>query len=806
MKKFYKYPGLILFVAGLITIIFAIGVVHLKFDNNLRTFLPSDHPSRLTDQRISEFFGERKMISLMMRESGPEELNNFVSGDLTQLENKIMALDGVESLTSPLKAEIIEAYSEGMLMVPLIDPEKGLVAENLLSWPYLSDFVINRNNHSLRIIIQVRDNAEEGKVLDALKKIIEDFDHPGREYYFAGESVVLNTIEHSLKNDLLKLLPFAVLILVFFLFISFRSVRGIVLPVITVLLSSIWVVGLMSFMKIPLKIMTTAVPVLLVAVGSAYAIHFLSHYSDSKEEEDKKESRIRKIDQAVKRTGQGILFSGLTTIAGFGILGVSRISMIREFGLFTCAGVFFSLISAFTVMPALLILWPVQKKNRKIKMGSQIRNGLNRFLLRKTSLWYVIPVVAAVIALFGAMMIQTGEPHVMMFRKNTEIRKADRFGNRFFGGTTVLNILFASQEESALESPPVEAVEDDFFSLPGEKLSVSAPVKKGKTILDPQLFFAMQELGEGLKQNFSEVGSVSSIVDLLRRMNLVMQSVNGEQEQRFNEIPHDPDKYGLPDHEALKRLIAQYLLLYTGEVDLLLDSVQDPSAALMTIQLKDGYPRTIRRVIEQIEQFSHERLEPLGYTAGLGGEAAVSLAVNDLILKTQIRTALLSLVLVFFMLLIMTREFILALAALLPLSLALLINFGFMGLSGIRLTVMTAIVGSVAIGIGIDYTIHLLSGYRIFLSKSESPDQAMKKAVESRAWPILINSFSVAAGFSVLMLSGLNALSFFGLLTGITMIISAFMALTFLPVLLKLSSVYVRKIRRIGAQIKEETV
>lgn len=271
-----------------------------------------------------------------------------------------------------------------------------------------------------------------------------------------------------------------------------------------------------------------------------------------------------------------------------------------------------------------------------------------------------------------------------------------------------------------------------------------------------------------------------SAVDLIQ---LVNRELN-YRGQAYYEIPYDPSKYPVETREELGNLISQYLLLYSGSMDDFADDAIEPMQARMRVQLRTTSSRAVGPLIDEIDAYA--AAFPAGYTVTVAGVAVIESAVTNLIIDAQIRSIVVSLALVFIIVALTFRSFVAGLYGILPLGLTLLVNFGIMGFAGITLDVGTAMVSSIAIGIGIDYTVHFLSGYQRERLRHKTVSEAERATLRTTGRAITFNAVSVAAGFAVLIFSQFNPLMNMGILIALTMLISSTASMTILPVLLDL--------------------
>ncbi|TVR67121.1 MAG: RND family transporter, partial [Spirochaetaceae bacterium] len=289
-----------------------------------------------------------------------------------------------------------------------------------------------------------------------------------------------------------------------------------------------------------------------------------------------------------------------------------------------------------------------------------------------------------------------------------------------------------------------------------------------------------REFAEVLNRAYRRTGrrdiSASDLLDLVNR------EVNYEG-AAYYEIPYDPSRYRAETREELANLIAQYLLIYSGGLDEFADDDLEPTRARMLVQLGTTGNIFTERVTGEIDSFASLRF-PEGYRVRVAGIAIVEQAISRMISNAQFYSIAVSLTLVFFLVSITFRSLLAGILGLVPLGFTILVNFGLMGLAGINLDVSTAMVASIAIGIGIDYTIHFLSAYHREYRRTGDPATVERRVLDTTGRAILFNAVSVAAGFAVLLFSRFNPLMNMGALIAITMFTSSIAAMTILPVLL----------------------
>ncbi len=324
--------------------------------------------------------------------------------------------------------------------------------------------------------------------------------------------------------------------------------------------------------------------------------------------------------------------------------------------------------------------------------------------------------------------------------------------------------------------------EDDSAELSPEPDPVA--VRPAAPALDAAALVAM--LDSSLKTLNPGDAGVQGLLRSLRR------SVN-YQGAAYYEIPADPLRYGKKTPAELQQLISNYLVLLSGDLSSFADDPLEPTAIRMNVQLRTVGQIDTDRAMEAMQSYIAAKFPP-DVQVTVGGTALVEAALNHLVVRSQLTSVIISLVMVFLIMAFSYRSAIAGLLAVVPLSISILLNFAIMGLAGIKLNIGTALVASVSVGIGIDYTIHYLAAYRHEWQAAGGRGDFLRATFATSGKAILINAVSVGAGFAVLMLSKFNILADLGLLIACTMGSSALVSLTVLPVLLKFTNpAFIRK-------------
>ena len=894
MKRILKWPWVVIGIIAIITIFFTFQLPNIKINNAVKIFLPEDHPAKIANNKMEETYGSSDVIGVAIKSKRGDLLTKENIKEIKNITQAIENIINVEEVTSLTNADYIAGTSEGMkveeLVTKLPQKQKGIynIKEKLLSWDLYQGNLYSTDFQSTQIRIKLKKGLKieaKEKVYQEIKSKLEDYNNHNFDFYLAGSPAINVLMGNNMESDLKRLVPFVIAVVLIVLYMSFKNFGGVILPMLTVSISTIWALGIMALLGIELTMVSTVIPVLLVAVGSAYGIHIISHYYDDLRKESKHDLTEEKhreiVFKTVKKVGKPVLLAGLTTIVGFASLSTSNIIPIKEFGIFTAIGVFTALIVAITLIPSILL---VQHSNLEYEEDEKEDSTINSILMKLYNYFsgarvrvLVLAVIIVLASLYGMSKVVIDNVMIEMFKEDTQIRKADRFINNNFSGTNILNVMIDGPDKGSLTNPEVLKEMDQLqkyltekYDQVGKVTSVADFIKRMNQVMhypdqnsvtnnqDTQQNVTKNEttsdFGQETTSNFgsettsdfgqedttSDFGSETTsdfgeettsdfgsdtdksnqkstgqqyqmtapsdkelsekeVIQLLNRAIIKAEKLDLTGEElvaavsrelnymgaAYKEIPYDPAKYPANKREQLKNLISQYLLMYSGSLDDLINEQLEPSKARMMVQIKTGSNIVTKKIEKDIKSYVQNYF-PEGYQISMAGHADMSLAVNNLIVSSQIMSIVVSLVVVFLIVAVTYRSFVAGLYGIIPLTISLLINFGIMGYTGIKLDIGTAMVASIAIGIGVDYTIHFLSAYYYERQRSDDLEEVCQNTILTAGKAIIFNAASVAAGFAVLLFSNFYPLVNLGLLVMLTMITSSIAAMTILPALLNL--------------------
>jgi len=680
-------------------------------------------------------FDEMQMMGIQ------DELAKKISGKyikFSEVEKEtllgILSPAFVKKAISYINADFVEGSKDTFRVDKLMSKNVDipLLKKRIKSWSVYKGFLISDNEDAVAIIVTLQSSHKDTstKVLSYIKKEIAASGLQQNKIFIAGEPVVTTLLGEYMIGDLEVLFPFVIIVVMFLLLVSFRQFGPMIIPLIAVLFSTVVIVGLMAMMSVSLTIISIVLPVLLIAVGSAYGIHVVNHYILSEEKDNKKA-----MAHSLKDTMKPVAMAAFTTVGGFGALISNQIIPISNFGLYTALGVIVSFIFSVTFVPALLLFFNVKRHVHKetevkphpiLSLFSRVSLGHNRLVIS-------LGIFLMALAIVGMFKVKVDTDPVRMFKDSSYISQSDSFINKNFNGTSTLGLVFKSPKKDGVFDPSFLKIIDGV-----------EPYLKSKKNLAPY------------------IGGSLSVIKYIKKAN---KSLHGGKDELYK-IP------------ATSKEVLDYMLILKNSVT---DFVNREGTMLrIVINLKTGSTMVTQKIKTAIKLY----LAGHGVKADLVGVSAKYLEVNNLVVSGQIVSLILSILVIFMLNSFMFKSLWQAVISLVPLFFAILINFATMGFGHILLDVGTSMVATVAMGIGIDYTIHFMDSFRNLVKKGLDIVPALRKTGLTTGRAIWFNMVSVMFGFAVLLFSSFIPLINFGVLTAITMLTTGLASLTLIPALL----------------------
>lgn len=781
-RAIVRHPERVVIALCALTLVFACFLprVHLKTDT--ASFAPHDDPVIKELTETVEDFGSQDVMMVVLEGDvfTPEAL-----AKVRRLADGIAGLDGVDRVMTPLDADVVRGDEFGLEISPAADhvpetPEEVEAFREALASTAQGSAMVSSDGKAMAIFVTLEPDVmasdKAQKVAGDIETLVRAEETAGQKMHIVGEAYMGYCASRNMRRDLRFLFPLAVAVVVASLYVSFGSMSDVGALLGSIVMSVIWTVGLMAGLGYDITIVSMMLPTILVSMGSAAGIHILNRvHEETRSGTPVDESIVKTVTQLTSP----ISMTTLTTAAGFASFVTSFVPPVREFGGFGAVGIILNMLISLTWIPSVLAI-------REKRTALRAQGGRHRARYRQAQLGSRPDLSVAAVGTDAAEGMVAGDGG----RRSPLQRLLDAAGRlvvkrpwAVICGAVVVTAVFAAGipglvvETNFLQyfrqdSPAVQGtkVVEKYF---GGTLGLSVLVDTGEPdgIKDPAVLNRMLELEDRLKK-LGEVSEPTSVAGLICDVN---EALNG----------NDPAYHKIPDS---REAVAQELLLFTMQGGSGLDTMvsYDFQKALVSTRIVNLPTSQLHRVISAVEDVVAEVFDGTNVKTTVVGLPKVLQRLMDRFMDSQIKSLVVSIVGVWAVVALITGSAWLGLLCLVALFITVIVNFGFMSFINIPLDVVTIMISGVAIGVGVDYSIHVLSRYRLELRGGMGREAALAKVVRSTGRGVFFNAATLVLGFGLLVFSSFKAISVFGLLVAATMFTSALGALLVLPAVLML--------------------
>ncbi len=734
----FRWPIIIGFL--LITVFFARQLPKSELEPDMKASLPADMQSRLDTDKIDVLFGGTEMLMILIETDDvlkPETLMRIKKmarqTNRTQGVDKVLSLFDLKSIRGKDGAMIVDP---AVRRIPRNETQIETLRETLKENDLVYGSVVSEDFTVTVIIALLKTDASDSEMVPRIQKVIEN--NPGEEIAILGGLPYLRTVMADyIQGDMKRLMPAGILIMLVFLFLCFRRIRGVMLPFFVVIMSIIVSMGLIPLLGWKIHTISVILPVLLIAVANDYGIHMIAKYQEDNLPENNftKKELARRMFQHL---GTPILMTGLTTMAGMLCLTGHIMVPAKQMGILAAIGIVYALAASLLFIPAVISFLPRSKPvlahttddQKKKPLLEQLLHFFGDLVLAHPIkiIWTVV--ILALLSAAGIFFVQVDTNPNSYFPDDHILVQTNNKIDAHLGGSQNISVVY-----------------------------------KGD-IKNPDIMHKIEQMEDTLNA-MDEVGNTASIARVIKQMS---RALNDKDEPMYNKVPDS------------RNAIAQYFELYamSGDAEDFEKMVDFPyEHALVTARVNKTSTVTLKKVVHRIQAITKEDPDVL-LTGGFG---VVLSDLADAVVNGQLISLFMATLIVGILLMILFRSWTAGILSAIPLALSIIILFGLMGIFGIELNIATALLSSIMIGVGIDYTVHFLWRYKEERRNGLNYQQAVETTLTTTGRGITFNAFSVIVGFSVLMLSNLMPVKFFGFLVVVSILSCLIGALVLIPAL-----------------------
>ena len=738
-------------VIGLVvalSVLAALGTTRLRFDNSLEIWFVEGDPGIERYREFIELFGTDEILILAWEAEDVFARDNLER--IRRIEEHAVEVEHVQRVISLASVTVPRDEAGDVVVGSLFDPipdDPAIFAARkraALESPFVTSALVSKDGKATAVVVEI-DHIEgefeyKRRLLDELRAIIaEESTRGGSEIVLAGTADLDHAFFEYTERDMILFLPIIFFCICIAILTIFRRPATVIIPLCVVFVSILWTLGIQGLLGWKITVVSSMLAPLLMAMGIADAVHVVTEYLDELLEG---RTRAEAAIEALKKVWRPCLFTSLTTSAGFLSLLVSNIQPVRRTGMLAAIGVLIAFVVTVVLVPALLtvVKAPDHRYLERMRGGviSRMLGVLGRGSPRRS--WITVGVAVALVAgaLLGASKLEIGTNMLDFFRKDAPARQA------------------------------VEYVDEKIAGIISVEYMIKADGEHG--YLTPDRLKRLDTFAEYMRGQPNVTG-VHSLVEILKELDAALRGLPASEGR-------------VPDS---RELIAQYMLLLEGneQIDRF---IQDDGALgrfAMRVTMTGG--NRLSRKVPEIDRYRRTEIETEGFQLPGTGLVPLMNQMERYLLQSQIRSFGLAFTVITLMMIGLLRSLRLGLFGMIPNLVPVLLTLGFMGFAAIRLDIGTVMIASVALGLVVDDSIHLLARVQRELpGAGHDLALALERAIQTVGRPILATSLVLTLGFWTLLFASFTPNIYFGFLAGVTIFTALIADLVFLPAALRL--------------------
>ena len=755
-----RQPRLVVTVAGVVTVCALVFIPRIQLRLDGRSLIPSGLPQFAEGDRAASRFELRDLVLIGV---GNEELGVYTPETLQRIARLSDGLSRVEgvvpgsvvSLSTVPRVALVDGKVDTS---PLFRPDDQFNTDTIQNLRrevvrrgYNTGALISADGKGAAIIAKVEPGADRYRLLEETRSLIARESSGKDTVYLSGSALAQAVLGQATARDLARLIPAVIVVLGVMLFLSFRHAAPALLSLIEIGVSLIWMAGLMGLTGEPVFVTTLVLPVVLICVGVSDDVYALGHYFNEAEHAENSTTE-ETIVAAFSSAARPIGMTAVSTVVGLLSMAAVSLNPLRVFGLFGSAAIVFSTLFTFSLIPALLALLKPHvrcKSGRTVALGGRPATSALRFLtggVRPRRVAICALLVAACAGLVTTRL-RVDDSWIRNLPTNSDIVRGDRFFNEKMAGTTALELM-------------VDATRGGWFNS-----------REGVAALGSL---------EWTLARVPYVGAVNCLFNDVVRTNASLIGLNYSAYRtalRTGRLPFT--------NEDVERAFAVLSRSTQAPISERVDD--EHRTARVTVFIRDADYSRIDNVLRAADREMSD--QGLGHKVVPFGDGWISYLTVRLLVEGQVSSIALALLTDLILITLLLRSVRMGLIAILPVAFSLLLVLAALALAGTPLGIANSMFAGIALGIGLDFAIHLTTAYRERLRQGIPAGEALRSTLELTGPAVCVSAASITAGFSVLMLSEIAPNVQLGVMICLCLITCAITTLLLIPSLLKLWNV-----------------
>ena len=787
-----KKRNLFLICLLFILLFFGYQSLNLKLDASSDTLILENDKDLIATREVSDTYSSNEFLIITLSDADGIVTTKNIEFIKT-LDQKIKQFEWVVSTQSILDAPLLTINNQSLsdlaneiktlkdTGINIIDAE-----EELKKSPIFRELVISEDGSTSAILINLRENKRLNELIKLrseklsndkreiinqeyenikktndkkrsqnifeIRNLIKEFSNQGIEMHLGGIPMIADDTITFVKNDMM-VFGFGVLIFILLvLYLIFRSPIWIAIALSNCIFSLILMVGVVSFLNWKITVISSNFISLMLILSLSMTVHIIVRYRQIINDNENLE-RIDLIKNCCLKMVYPCLFTALTTIFAFGTLYSSGIKPVMDFGLMMCLGLTITLATSFIYLPIILSFFNLKNN---LNLASTTSNNILLQLAKNYQLLVIVSFFFMfIVGIYGVQLLKVENSFVDYFKKDTEIYKGMKKIDQKLGGTTPLDIIIQFNSD---DDNNIDEIDEDFLDF--------------EIDYNPEDYWFTKEkinIVKGIHDHLDSYpfsGKILSLASLVRTA-----------EQLNNNKEFDALELGILYKKLPSDLKDQILSPYLSI---------EKNQARISMRIIDTHEELRRNeFIKNLTMYINENFNSDAYQVSISGILILYNNMLQSLFDSQIKSLLIVMIGIFFMLSVLFRSLQIALVTIVPNIIACFTILGTMGLLNIPLDLMTITIASITIGIAVDNCIHYVYRYKEYYNQTKNHPETIALCQNTVGRAIQNTSFTIIAGFSILIFSNFYPTIYFGIFTAMAMFIALLGSLTLLPTLLK---------------------
>jgi predicted RND superfamily exporter protein len=718
---------------------------------------------------------------------------------------------------------------------PATDAEAMEIRNKAMANPLLKGTLISEDGKAVCLYLPLTSKHLSYQVYSRLKEKITEFEG-SEEYHITGLPVAEDTFGVEMFIQMAVSAPLAMVVIFILMLLFFRKIVLVISPMIVAMVSVISTMGLLIGLGFPVHIMSSMIPIFLMPIAVVDSVHILSEFFDLY---TKEKGRKKTILEVMSNLFMPMLYTSLTSAAGFASLALTPIPPVQVFGIFVAIGIMIAWICTITFVPAYVMMikesslenfgHATKHAEKQSRLG-KLLSATGRFTYTKAKPILVIILIITAVALYGITRIQINDNPVKWFSKSHPIRQADIELNKHFGGTYMAYLVLDPAEDKTVSTKYV----GDLKNRLSEKLSVLKEELPNAPAMAPELEKNISQYAsdarskEDLLRKLSELANtkldtakdedydiwyeltdffeleaerlkpfkqpdvlryISKLQEHLAQSGLVgkSNSVSDVVKKVHQElIDGTPENYKIPDSSnAVAQCLLQFQSSHNPD-DLWHMVTMDYMHTNIWMQLPSGDNKDMEKVVKAVEEFFSENPPPVPLKYDWAGLTYINTVWQNKMVWGMLQSFMGSFIIVFIMMAILFRSPLWGIVCMVPLLITIVVIYGIIGMVGKDYDMPVAVLSALTLGMAVDFAIHFLERARAEFAQTGSWQKSVGLMFGEPASAITRNVLVIAIGFLPLLAAPLIPYKTVGIFLCAIMALSGAVTLLALPAILKL--------------------